>query len=92
MRFLRVNSPCTDGELIDIGIAEARSPLVFCTWSDARLLAFPRDLCGHLRGLAAACVLPGHQGQGQARRSPAGSRRAAAGGDSRPGQAAAGDG
>jgi hypothetical protein len=58
VRFLRVNGPCTDGERIDIGIAEARSPLVFCTWSDARPSRFPRDLPAHVEKLAAVCVLP----------------------------------
>lgn len=79
VRFLRVNSPCSDGELVDIGIAEARSPLVFCTWSDSRPLAFPRDLCGHLRGLAAACVLPVIRGRDRdpipSWQSPGGRRR-----------------
>lgn len=58
VRFLLVSGPCTDGERIDIGIAESRAPLVFCMWSDARLSALPRDILSHVEKLAAVCVLP----------------------------------
>lgn len=58
VRFLLAQAGCTAGELVNIGISEARSQLVFCFWSDLRPLAFSREALGAVEKLGAACVVP----------------------------------
>jgi hypothetical protein len=58
VRFLLAREGCSGGELINIGISEARARLVLCFWSDARPLAFTREALAGVEELGAACVLP----------------------------------
>jgi len=45
VRFLLLKAPSTIGERVNIGIAEARAPLVLVHWSDTRLTGFlPRAI------------------------------------------------
>jgi hypothetical protein len=58
VRFLLLPPGCTPGEMVNIGMAEARAPLVFCFWSDQRPSAFPPAAVAAVESMGAACVLP----------------------------------
>lgn len=58
VRFLLVKAPSTAGELINIGIAEARAPVVVNLWSDTRLSVFSASLLAPIEKSGAVCTVP----------------------------------
>jgi hypothetical protein len=58
VRFLLLKAPSTIGERINIGIAEARAPLVLSLWSDTRLSVFPASVLGPLEKSGTLCTVP----------------------------------
>lgn len=58
VRFLVLGGPATAGERVNVGISEARSPRVFCLWSDARVTSLPADLAARLDAGPIACAVP----------------------------------
>jgi len=57
-RFLLLREPTTAGESVNIGIAEARSRLVLCFWSDMRMAQLPRGLSESVEKIGAVCTVP----------------------------------
>jgi hypothetical protein len=57
-RFLLINGPATVGEQVNIGIGEARAPLVLVLWSDTRLSTFPGALLSSLEKTGHLCTVP----------------------------------
>ncbi len=58
VRFLLLKEPTTAGERINIGIAEARSPVALCLWSDMRLSRVPAALPEALEKSGVVCTVP----------------------------------
>jgi hypothetical protein len=58
VRFLLVTERSTAGDRVNIGIEEARAPLVMVTWSDTRLVSFPDGLLGTLEKSGVLCTVP----------------------------------
>lgn len=58
VRFLLIKGPTTEGERINIGIAEARAPLVLCFWSDMRLASMSRETAEAVEKSGAVCTIP----------------------------------
>jgi len=58
VRFLLIKEPATAGECLNVGIAEARAPLVLCLWSDMRLARIPPELADSLERSASICTVP----------------------------------
>ena len=58
VRFLLLRAPATAGEWVNVGIEEARAPLVLCLWSDTRLSSFHPAILGDLESHHAVCVVP----------------------------------
>ncbi|MGA2615001.1 MAG: hypothetical protein ABSG38_16315 [Spirochaetia bacterium] len=58
VRFLLVKEPTTEGERINIGIAEARSPFVMCFWSDMRLARVAGGVPESMEKSGSICVVP----------------------------------
>jgi hypothetical protein len=57
-RFLLVKDRVSWGEMIDIGIAEARAPHVLCIWSDARISSIDQEFFKRLDARNVVCLLP----------------------------------
>ena len=58
VRFLLINGPTTPGESLNIGMAEARAPLVLCFWSDMRVDRLPPGVGETLEKSGALCTVP----------------------------------
>jgi len=58
VRFLLIKGPTSAGERVNIGIAEARAPLVLCFWSDMRIARFPDRAGEDIEKSGALCTLP----------------------------------
>jgi hypothetical protein len=58
VRFLLVRDRSTAGDRVNIGIDEARAPLVMVLWSDTRLLELPAELPGSLEKSGVLCTVP----------------------------------
>ena len=58
VRFLLVTERSTPGDRVNIGIDEARAPLVMVLWSDTRLSAFPAGDVGLLEKSGVLCTVP----------------------------------
>jgi hypothetical protein len=58
VRFLLVSGRCTAGDRVNIGIDEARAPMVVVTWSDTRLAEFPETLSGAMEKAGVLCTVP----------------------------------
>jgi hypothetical protein len=58
VRFLLVKAPATSGEMMGIGIAEARAPLVLCLWSDARIMSMSPSLLDSVEKSGSLCTVP----------------------------------
>jgi hypothetical protein len=57
-RFLLIANSVTAGEMVNIGISEARARYVLCMWSDARIASVSPALISSLEEFRAVCVLP----------------------------------
>ncbi len=62
VRFLLIRAPTTDGERINIGVAEARAPLVLCFWSDMRTAPVPSGMAQAVEKSGALCTVPVSRG------------------------------
>jgi hypothetical protein len=58
VRFLLVTHRSTAGDRVNIGIDEARAPLVMVLWSDTRLFELPTDLPASLEKSGVLCAVP----------------------------------
>jgi hypothetical protein len=58
VRFLLVTDRSTAGDRVNIGIDEARAPLVMVLWSDTRLFELPAELPGSLEKSGVLCTVP----------------------------------
>jgi len=58
VRFLLIKAPCTVGEMVNIGIAESRAPVVLSLWSDTRLSVFSPSLLLPMEKSGAVCTVP----------------------------------
>jgi len=58
VRFLLVTDRSTAGDRVNIGIDEARAPMVMVTWSDTRLVEFPSALLGSMEKSGVLCSVP----------------------------------
>jgi hypothetical protein len=58
VRFLLVRDPCTAGELVNIGMAESRAPMVLALWSDTRVSTFPATGVSLFEKSAVLCMVP----------------------------------
>ncbi len=58
VRFLLVKAPVNCGEMINIGIGEARSPLVLLLWSDCRILTVSPGLLDAAEKGTSVCTVP----------------------------------
>ena len=58
VRFLLVTDSSTAGDRVNIGIDEARAPMVMVSWSDTRLAAFPSDMLGAMEKSGVLCTVP----------------------------------
>jgi hypothetical protein len=58
VRFLLIKAPSTVGEMLNIGIAESRSPVVLSLWSDTRLSAFSPSLLLPIEKSGVVCTVP----------------------------------
>jgi hypothetical protein len=58
VRFLLVKEPVTNGEMINIGVGEARAPLVLCLWSDTRVSSISASLLDSVEKGHAVCTVP----------------------------------
>jgi hypothetical protein len=66
-RFLLVTDRCTPGDRVNIGIDEARAPLVMVLWSDTRLSEFPGSELASLEKDGVLCSVPvARSGKGEA--------------------------
>ncbi|HTZ50408.1 MAG TPA: hypothetical protein VMF68_02060 [Spirochaetia bacterium] len=58
VRFLLVADDSTPGDRVNIGMEEARAPMVMVMWSDTRLAAFPDAGIGPLEKSGVLCTVP----------------------------------
>lgn len=58
VRFLLIKAPSTVGEMLNIGIAESRAPVVLSLWSDTRLSVFSPSLLLAMEKSGAVCTVP----------------------------------
>ncbi len=58
VRFLLVTGACTPGDQVNIGIDEARAPLVMVLWSDTRLADFPSGEIAAMEKSGVLCSIP----------------------------------
>jgi hypothetical protein len=58
VRFLLVAENCTPGDRVNIGMDEARAPLVMVLWSDTRLVEFPGADIGAIEKSGILCSVP----------------------------------
>ena len=58
VRFLLIKAPSTAGEMINIGIAESRAPVVLSLWSDTRLSVFSPSLLPVMEKSGVVCTVP----------------------------------
>jgi hypothetical protein len=57
-RFLLVTARSSAGDRVNIGIDEARAPMVMVTWSDTRLGKFPGTLSASIEKSGVLCTVP----------------------------------
>ncbi len=58
VRFLLITDRSTSGDRVNIGIDEARAPMVMVSWSDTRLVDFPSELLPGMEKSGVLCTMP----------------------------------
>jgi hypothetical protein len=61
VRFLLLKSAASAGEKLNIGIGEARAPVVLSMWSDTRLSVVPPSFLASIEKSGALCTVPAVQ-------------------------------